>query len=650
MGQFFSAAEAGLRYLEDELDDATANDDDINKGYHEDPLDLMSIVDGGHIVPINWLYPVKSYDYDRRVVKKYIMNRKLCPFYRGFQDEDEIDRVKQQVLQVRKQQQIQRDQFLGEESNEIKSFKDAEEDTLDRDSCRESNDIDNFLCQTKESLKNEVKFTKEKVNNSDSLIDKSNSATISSLRKKPSAIFSNFNNRRRSNYSFEEMDEETLGRFSRDRRKSMSDASKKKILGLNKAFPRFLRSLSHITQSENTGKASSRRNSERHTTDTVNQDSMPSKFTDKNAESNHNLSQTPINNQNSSASTSKAAENVLVEHLLHDPIECPICFLYYPRNINYTRCCRQPICTECFLQIRRSEDEGNPASCPYCVEANFGVVYDSRWLSSGEFKFSTEPRQSSSKTGRSNTMLELPLSSSSSAIPDQHSIMEKSLEKDISPFKRSKSDVGDSLLSPRQISRFDPDSVVSSDDVRPKILESILAERRKYEQAIRVTSERLERRSRRFGLRSSRNDIGGSADNDQAFLNVVREYSSDLEEMMINEAIRLSMIEQEQREQFVEPDEEIDIMQAINDGLPAVAVSTKNHETSSNHSNSSSSEDYPELKLSKSPHEHALPTADADDDDDDVPLSTFASAEISTSQITPYESPPVAQEEKDSTL
>ncbi|ORX72602.1 hypothetical protein DL89DRAFT_79966 [Linderina pennispora] len=39
--------------------------------------------------------------------------------------------------------------------------------------------------------------------------------------------------------------------------------------------------------------------------------------------------------------------------LLRRYIECPICFLYYPQNINYTRCCHKPVCTECFVQIKR---------------------------------------------------------------------------------------------------------------------------------------------------------------------------------------------------------------------------------------------------------------------------------------------------------
>ncbi|KJA15933.1 hypothetical protein HYPSUDRAFT_47867 [Hypholoma sublateritium FD-334 SS-4] len=62
-------------------------------------------------------------------------------------------------------------------------------------------------------------------------------------------------------------------------------------------------------------------------------------------------------------------------------VECPICFLYYPPNINHSRCCDQAICTECFVQIKRAEPTtthivSEPAACPYCVQDNFGVVYN----------------------------------------------------------------------------------------------------------------------------------------------------------------------------------------------------------------------------------------------------------------------------------
>jgi len=53
---------------------------------------------------------------------------------------------------------------------------------------------------------------------------------------------------------------------------------------------------------------------------------------------------------------------------------------FYPPNINRSRCCDQAICTECFVQIKRSEPTtthlvSEPAACPYCVQENFGIIY-----------------------------------------------------------------------------------------------------------------------------------------------------------------------------------------------------------------------------------------------------------------------------------
>ncbi|KAF2645115.1 hypothetical protein P280DRAFT_390834 [Massarina eburnea CBS 473.64] len=79
--------------------------------------------------------------------------------------------------------------------------------------------------------------------------------------------------------------------------------------------------------------------------------------------------------------------------------ECPICFLYYPPYLNKTRCCEQPICSECFVQIKRPDphppehhegpdappqtepqEDGQlvsePACCPFCVQPEFGVTYE----------------------------------------------------------------------------------------------------------------------------------------------------------------------------------------------------------------------------------------------------------------------------------
>ncbi|TQS37195.1 hypothetical protein Golomagni_02341 [Golovinomyces magnicellulatus] len=90
-----------------------------------------------------------------------------------------------------------------------------------------------------------------------------------------------------------------------------------------------------------------------------------------------------------------------IEAILYkDAIDCPICFLSYPPYLNKTRCCDQPMCSECFVQIKRpyphppeqhyqsSSPEPQdptaeaellvcePACCPYCQQPEFGVIYE----------------------------------------------------------------------------------------------------------------------------------------------------------------------------------------------------------------------------------------------------------------------------------
>ncbi|KAG6060882.1 hypothetical protein E4U17_003270 [Claviceps sp. LM77 group G4] len=89
--------------------------------------------------------------------------------------------------------------------------------------------------------------------------------------------------------------------------------------------------------------------------------------------------------------------------LYKDASECPICFLSYPPYLNRTRCCDQPICSECFVQIKRADPHlpehhpngdvrdptevlgpedppemliSEPSACPYCQQAECGVTYE----------------------------------------------------------------------------------------------------------------------------------------------------------------------------------------------------------------------------------------------------------------------------------
>ncbi|OVA03366.1 hypothetical protein BVC80_7851g3 [Macleaya cordata] len=53
--------------------------------------------------------------------------------------------------------------------------------------------------------------------------------------------------------------------------------------------------------------------------------------------------------------------------------ECPICFLYYP-SLNRSRCCTKGICTECFLQMKPPHST-RPTQCPFCKTSNYAVEY-----------------------------------------------------------------------------------------------------------------------------------------------------------------------------------------------------------------------------------------------------------------------------------
>ena len=91
----------------------------------------------------------------------------------------------------------------------------------------------------------------------------------------------------------------------------------------------------------------------------------------------------------------------LEAHLYKDVEECPICFIYYPPFLNKTRCCDQGMCSECFVQIKRPDPHppehqdptapppppeeaearaqdfvSEPATCPFCKVPQFGITYD----------------------------------------------------------------------------------------------------------------------------------------------------------------------------------------------------------------------------------------------------------------------------------
>ena len=83
-------------------------------------------------------------------------------------------------------------------------------------------------------------------------------------------------------------------------------------------------------------------------------------------------------------------------------VECPICFLYF-ETVNGSTCCRQPICTGCYVQVRPYV---GAVPCPFCSVEHFEAVHDagikpSRCSDDGEAKDCETPLKGRSEAYRS---------------------------------------------------------------------------------------------------------------------------------------------------------------------------------------------------------------------------------------------------------
>lgn len=63
--------------------------------------------------------------------------------------------------------------------------------------------------------------------------------------------------------------------------------------------------------------------------------------------------------------------------------ECPICMMFYFGGLNRSACCGQPICSECFFQVKKPSKKSsggggaaaNQSLCPFCNTKPYHVIY-----------------------------------------------------------------------------------------------------------------------------------------------------------------------------------------------------------------------------------------------------------------------------------
>ncbi|KAJ2724827.1 SNF1-interacting protein [Coemansia sp. Benny D115] len=302
------------------------------------------------------------------------------------------------------------------------------------------------------------------------------------------------------------------------------------------------------------------------------------------------LSPVPTRHDRSFSDDANANANANAEEacrrLLRRYIECPICFLYYPKNINYTRCCHKPICTECFVQIKRKLDDDRITSthCPYCVQPNLGIIYyppampATSTTSNHSSNSTTTAAAAASTTARLSYMRHRPrLSSQGSGaqLSVKSSATTAASSSDISnrpPPSLSESgrarSHSSSLGRPALVAE---PHIVMTDDIRPGLVRELTAqleakhrEQQRSAENMAMVAAATRRVSARAhathgaveagahrAVRSSpgRHALRASASEYVSYISAMRAAGqSDLEEFLLQQAIRISLAEQEERE------------------------------------------------------------------------------------------------------
>lgn len=243
----------------------------------------------------------------------------------------------------------------------------------------------------------------------------------------------------------------------------------------------------------------------------------------------------------------KPDENVpsreLLLKLYRGASECPICFLYFPPYLNVSRCCGQPICSECFVQIKRldphpphddmSNENGaelphtlilEPANCPFCAMPNFGVTYDT-------------PRELSIGLGGVHT----PANYKPPSEAAEDAVLSSEETSGTPVVLRSASPQKPKSKQRRTSVPADAAGVVTTDYIRPD-----------WEQKLASAKSKLARRAATAsaihasnlivddGAENSRSSRGHSNDTNMRYL-------QSIEDRMIEEAMRLSLADEQER-------------------------------------------------------------------------------------------------------
>ncbi|KAK6460921.1 transcription factor [Scheffersomyces coipomensis] len=293
------------------------------------------------------------------------------------------------------------------------------------------------------------------------------------------------------------------------------------------------------------------------------------------------------------------SSNDLLLALYQNPLECPICFLYYPANLNISRCCLQPICTECFVQIKRldphpphdetSNNQNNAdkkflphtliseaASCPYCASPEFGVTYDTpdniftgigSNVKPGDYKIVKDNEfddEDVDEEEEEDDREEDVLDDEEAVITSSDSASSSPLKSNPEPESITKQSSSIISITKRRRRRSslaaNAPGVITIDMIRPDWEQRLTSARNKLERkaatatAIHASNLLLNGDEDSSRSRSNSNIMMTNSNRNSANSHLVQ--LQTVEDRMIEEALRLSIIDEEERKKKVEAEEE----------------------------------------------------------------------------------------------
>mmetsp|Transcript_32216 Transcript_32216/g.102696 ORF Transcript_32216/g.102696 Transcript_32216/m.102696 type:complete len:367 (+) Transcript_32216:172-1272(+) len=292
-------------------------------------------------------------------------------------------------------------------------------------------------------------------------------------------------------------------------------------------------------------------------------------------------------------------------------IECPICFCTFDA-VNYASCCSQPICTDCYLQIRPpSRGSKGVATCPFCGRDDFSASTDAkkadRWdARTDELHFAVD--EAFDDDGAASASVQAaappPALSGSSSFGSSSSTKKKTPPTTKVSSAEERSRIESDMRRQLEESRRRGDSPAAPPPARPATLAGL---------GVSLGSAHR-RRARARAARLAAENGNLTFEDIHALLDALPTDLHQVEELMVLEAMQASLEEEEQRRQRqADQEQDQDIQDQDQDRDASAETERDGGDGGDGAADRGTTDDRVDAAAADDPQE----AKDSDDDDDD---------------------------------